>query len=216
MNLFKTLLPRSPLSVVSALALVSLLSLGQGSLSDEASDTKYDYVIEFESKPMEGFLKYKDSKLGNFYKIVVHSTDTKTKEKVKYQDMYVCSKVGEKPALVGIRRFAALQKEMKKKMVAIQIKFSKKSPAQEEVVAVSYGVPPVLVDLRIDNFAGAVAVPIDSFFAFKEALNTQGFQASAQVSAAGEQTSNRIPLDLASEPKGRYEGMVYFPSVKKK
>lgn len=193
--------------IASALMPASVLS------EDIPDKGEYDYLVEVESKPIEGFLKYKESKLGNFYKISVTSTDLKTNEKLKYEDLYVSSKLGDKPALVGLRRYAPLQKEMKKKRVATQIKFSDKSAKEEEIAAASYGFPPVLVDMLLnDNFAGSVYVPTDAFFAYKQALNSQGFQAASQVVSAN---TFLVSIQMQSLPQGRHESMFYYPSLKK-
>lgn len=213
MNLLKSPSAKSPIPRALVIAGVCFI-LGQHCVGEDSSGNEFDYLIEIESKPIKGFLKYQDSKFGNFYKLIVHSSDAKTKDKIKYQEMYTCSKLGDKPALVGLRRFAPLQKEMKKKTVVTQVKFSDKSPSEEEVIAASYGVAPIMVDLLLrENFAGNIVVPVDNFFAFKQALNTIGFQPAAQVAGA---STNLIPLSLSSEPKGRYEAMFYSPALKKK
>lgn len=188
-------------------AVLCCMALGQD------LEKEFEYLIEIETKPMEGFLKYKDSKFGNFYKLTVHSSDLKTKEKVKYEDLYVCSRLGEKPALVGVRRYAPLPKEMKKKRVATVIKLAEKSK-EEEIIATSYGVPPLIVELFLnDNYAGSLYVPTDSFFTFKQGLNSQGFQSAAQ--AVSTANTSLVPIELLSQPLGRHEAMFYQPSLKK-
>lgn len=213
MNLYKSQSAIMPYKGALALLACAFLSMSSGALSEELSEKNFDYLVEIEAKQVEGYLKYTDSKFGNFYKLLVQSSDMKTKEKVKYEELYACSKLGEKPALIGIKRLAPLQKEMKKKRIAMLVKFSAKSPKEEEITAASYGVAPVLVDLLLnDNFAGSIFVPTDVFFAFKQALNSHGFQPAAQVVSAN---TSLVNIQLQSQPEGRHEAMFYYPSLKK-
>lgn len=211
MNLFKVRQAfLQPSSIAFCFTLQAMLC---GAACGQDLEKDFEYLIEVEAKPMEGYLKYKDSKFGTFYKLTVHSSDLKTKEKVKYEDLFVCSKLGEKPALVGVRRYAALPKEMKKKRVATVIKLPEKSK-EEEIIATSYAVPPLIVELFLnDNYAGSLYVPTDSFFTFKQGLNSQGFQSAAQ--AVSTANTSLVPIELLSQPLGRHEAMFYQPSLKK-
>lgn len=192
-------------------AISAVLQTEQFAASQELKS--FDHRIQLESQALEHYLQYPNSKLGNFYKISVNVTDGEGNSPVHYEDLYLSSKIGDKPALVGCRRYVALPIK-EKKQVVFEMKFSDKSPKDEQVSTSAYAVPPLLVELlQNDDTAGVVSVPEAYFYTFNQSLNSQGFQPAAQVRS--EQTG-LVNLALQSEPLGKHEPMLYFPSLKKK
>ena len=194
-----------------AAAGIPLLSATQPCFAQAAQQNKeFDFIVELKSQKIKDYLKFPESGLGNFYKISSTVSDAEGKKSTPYEDLYVCSKIGDSPKLLGCKRLAVL--EPKKKTVAMKLKFSEEKGApEEEIAASSYVVPPLLVELILnENFAGCVMVPVAAYDVFKQALTQQGFS-SAQAAAS----TGSAQIQLRSDPAARSDSLYYSPAVKK-
>lgn len=201
-------------SIVSVLVILACLSTcftlapAKGQAITSGS---FDKKVQLSTQLLKGYLSNPKSKLGNFYKINIVTADPDGKNPVKYEDLFSCSKIGDQPGLIGCRRYASI--DLSKKHVAMEINFSQKEPAEEEVIAASFAVAPTLVELLLnDNFAGTVSVPAASYDQFMRALNSQGWQPASQTTGANTQL---IPIHLQSDPLARADVLLYQPSLKK-
>lgn len=201
---------RTAATRIMALAAAAFMTVTQGYSQAPQKNNEFDFIVEIKSQQLKDYLKFPDSGLGNFYKLSTTVSDAEGKKSTEYEDLYVCSKIGDSPRLLGLKRLALL--EPKKKTVAMKMKFStEKGAGEEEVSAASYVVPSLLVELILnENFAGCVMVPVAAYDIFKQALTNQGFS-SAQAAAS----TGSAQIQLRSDPPARSDSLYYSPAVKK-
>lgn len=197
--------------ILSMLGIIAASAFAPKSDAQEVNKENYDKTLQIEVKALDGYLKYPKSKMGDFYKVSVKSAEVDGSKEVPYEELYTCSKLKDQGALLACKRLCNL--DIKKKRVALVFKFSSTSTKQEEIQCAAFSVAPLLLDLLLnENFAGAVYVPAEAFFAFKQALNNQGFQSSSQVTTAN---TALVSIQLQTTPAARSEALFYFPSLKK-
>lgn len=182
--------------------------------ADNQSGDEYEFRIE--SRHLKGFLQFKESGLGEFYKIQVKAAKKTDKEGEgeHIEDLFFCTKVGERPAIVGCRRHKVLS--VTEKMFAIKLKLSEKLPSEDESTALATALPYLIVELRaMNNRAGEVRVPGQAFEKFKQHMMNCGYVPQSQMSNAGPHISH-LAVNLTSDPVGQgYEVMQYRPQKKK-
>lgn len=205
-------------SLVGILAVLLLgVSFNKARSDEEAqiSSKNFEHSMQLESTPLKNFLNYQDSGFGTFYKVSVKTGDIEGKSSSAYEDLFVCSKLGDRPALLACHRQAELQikkpdDQKEDNRVAVQLKFSEKS-SDEEVRAVAWTIPTLLLELYLKGNTPCIFVPAASFEPFQRSMTDQGFKSAAQV---GSRSTNFITLQIRTVPESVTVSMCYSPSLK--